>query len=131
MLAGSVSRRWWRDLRFNVGGDRTRARCRGRAGLGGPRARIQREAVAAIKSAGGHVDYDGESGAARPFRAEDMAPRWLVDLLGVDYFGHVTDVWLPTTPDGAIAKVACLTRLERSESRSTVFRDSVWRVSRG
>ena len=54
------------------------------------------------------------NGVTRPrFRFDDGRHGELVDFLGVDYFGHVTDVWLTATPDGAIAKVACLTRLQR------------------
>ncbi len=112
MLAGSVSRRWWRYLRFNVRGLIVLVLVVG-AGLGWVvrSARIQREAVAAIKSAGGHVEYDADRSNETAISVRRRAPRWLVDFLGVDYFGHVTDVWLTPTPDGAIAKVACLTRL--------------------
>ncbi len=56
-------------------------------------ARIQRDAVAAIENAGGSVSYDWEwnNGKGIP-GGTAWAPRWLVDLIGVDYFGHVTDV---------------------------------------
>src|SRR5262245_46876506 len=59
------------------------------------RARIQREAVAAIKNAGGFVAYEWEwaNGTLIP-GAKPWAPRWLVDLIGVDYLGRVTDVQL-------------------------------------
>jgi hypothetical protein len=79
-------------------------------------ARIQRQAVAAIKNAGGSVRYDWEwrDGNNIP-GGEPWAPRWLVDLIGVDYFGHVAAVWLfsPTTAtDGTLAHVGRLARLQ-------------------
>jgi internalin A len=78
-------------------------------------ARIQREAVAAIEKADGFVTYDWEwrDGKRLP-RGKPWAPQWLVDLIGVDYFGHVTDVWLgPRDTDRQLAKVAQLDRTER------------------
>ena len=64
-------------------------------------ARIQREAVAAITMDRGSVYYDWEwspyewdwSKGSLPER-KPWAPTWLVSLVGVDYFGHVTDVSL-------------------------------------
>ena len=56
---------------------------------------IQREAVAAIRQVRGTVKYDWEwkDGYAIP-GGKPPAPAWLVDLIGVDYFGHVTHVCL-------------------------------------
>ncbi len=56
-------------------------------------ARIQREAVAAITNAGGTVTYNWEwkNGKSTP-GGKPWAPKRLVDLIGVDYFGHVTQV---------------------------------------
>jgi hypothetical protein len=78
-------------------------------------ARIQRDAVAEIRSTGGWVWYDFE------FRNGDYArgrkrwaPRWLVDFVGVDYFGHVTRATLlrlTDRSDEVLAKVGCLARL--------------------
>ena len=53
-------------------------------------AHIQRDAVLAIQRAGGAVEYDWESGPGR--RTKKPEPGWLADLIGVDYFGHVTRV---------------------------------------
>ena len=56
-------------------------------------ARIQREAVAAIRNAGGHVHYDSgwtENTTGRP--RMPSAPDWLLDSLGFDYFAHVDGV---------------------------------------
>jgi Leucine-rich repeat (LRR) protein len=56
-------------------------------------AQIQRDAVAAIVTAGGSVKYDWEWNNGDDIRdGKPWAPRWLVDLIGVDYFGHVTSV---------------------------------------
>jgi hypothetical protein len=59
-------------------------------------ARIQREAVAAIKNAGGSVMYDWEWQSGRRNRGgKPRAAKWLVNTLGVDYFGDVTYVVIP------------------------------------
>ena len=40
-------------------------------------------------------------------------PQWLVDLIGIDHFGHVTAVWLtPMASDAVLAQVEHLSRLE-------------------
>jgi hypothetical protein len=78
-------------------------------------AHVQRDAVAAIRRAGGSVSYDWEwnNGKSVP-GGKPWAPKWLVDLIGVDYFAHVTSVWLqPAAIDGAIVEVGHLTQLER------------------
>ncbi len=76
-------------------------------------AKIQREAVAAITTAGGWVKYDWEWSNRKSISGgKPWAPRWLVDLVGVDYFGHVTAVGLPGAPVATIAQVGHLTRLQ-------------------
>ena len=96
MPADPVSRPWRRFLRFSVRGLIVLVLVIG-GGLGWivRSARIQREAVAAIVNAGGGVLYDWEwsNGKSIP-GGKPRAPRWIVDLIGVDYFGHVTEVWL-------------------------------------
>jgi hypothetical protein len=74
-------------------------------------AQIQREAVAAIKKVGGRVRYEWEwSNGKYTAGRKPWAPQLLVDLVGVDYFGHVTDVsfssWMAT--DAAIVQVGRL-----------------------
>ena len=114
--AKPVSRPWRRFLRFSVrslivlvivvGGF---------LGWAIRSARIQRDAVAAIREAGGSVKYDWElsNGKATP-KGRSRAARWLVDLIGVDHFGHVTEVSLyGTQADAAIVQVGRLTHLER------------------
>jgi hypothetical protein len=56
--------------------------------------RIQRDAVAAIRKAGGLVWYDWQANAAGKTlpTGRPWAPNWLVDALGVDYFGYVVIV---------------------------------------
>ena len=58
-------------------------------------ARIQREAVAAVRRTGGSVLYDwqirGDHGAVG---GEPGSPAWLVELIGVEYFGDITEVRL-------------------------------------
>jgi hypothetical protein len=79
------------------------------SGLGwyGLKVREQREAVAAIRGAGGDVGYDWQvakssnladldrSTGGRPgaFGGRVVWPRWLVGLLGIDAFGRVDKVW--------------------------------------
>jgi internalin A len=88
-------------------------------------ARIQREAVSAIEQAGGSVKYDWEwsNGNSIP-GGKPWAPRLLVDLIGVDYFGHVTAVGffqlgqtkqsgLNLLNDTVIVQVGRLTEVER------------------
>jgi internalin A len=58
-------------------------------------ARVQREAVAAIRRAGGSVRYNWEWSNGQPNPAgRPWAPGWLVDRIGIDYFGSVTAVYL-------------------------------------
>lgn len=86
------------------------------AGLGWivNRARVQREAVAAIQGAGGDVAYDWQvtNGRFNPF-AKPWAPRWLLDVLGVDYFGHVTDVGVGPARAQSNATMVHIGRLSR------------------
>ncbi len=81
-------------------------------------ARIQREAVAAITRKGGMAQYDWEFIWER--RDDDVpnpppwASRRLTDTIGVDCFGHVTDVWLdPEDADAVLVEVGRLTQLKR------------------
>src|SRR4051794_38588663 len=92
-----VARPWRRFLRFSVRGMIVVVLVVG-VGLGwlvrlARIAQIQRDAVAAIHEAGGTARYDWESGKIR--FVSPCPPGWpqsLVDLLGIDYFGHVVSV---------------------------------------
>jgi hypothetical protein len=57
-------------------------------------ARIQRDAVAAIEKTEGDIAYNWEWKNHNRIRgAKPWAPRWLVDRIGVDYFGRAVSVW--------------------------------------
>ena len=84
-------------------------------------ANIQRDAVAAIKNARGSVVYEWEMRNGKPNpQARPWAPGRLVDLIGVDYFGHVTRVGIwsssPAT-EAAIAHVGHLSQALLHQSR--------------
>ncbi len=107
---------WWSYVRFSIRGLIVLVLLIG-AGLGWlvRSAHVQRDVVAAIWRAGGSVFYDSEwnNGKSVP-GGKPWAPKWLVGLIGVDYFGHVTSVWLQPAPtDGAIVEIGHLTQLER------------------
>ena len=92
-----------------AGVDRPRACDRCRVGMDCPHRAIQQNVVAAIRAAGGGVSYDWDSrtGVVVP-GGSPWAPGWIVDLVGVDYFGHVTDVSLSSLSketDAAIAQI--------------------------
>jgi hypothetical protein len=116
--ADRVLHPWRRFLRFSVRGLIVLVLVIG-GGLGWivREARIQREAVAAIRKAGGTVLYDWQwrDGDLIP-GGKPCAPGWLVDLIGVDYFGHVTAVGLypdrTGSDDAVLAHVGRLTRLQ-------------------
>jgi hypothetical protein len=89
-----VSRPWWARVRF-----RLRVLIVVVLAIGGSlgwivnRARVQREAVAAIRRAGGFVAYDWEWQNRRGNRkAKPSGPRWFVEQLGVDYLNRVVYV---------------------------------------
>ncbi|QDV38837.1 leucine-rich repeat domain-containing protein [Tautonia plasticadhaerens] len=90
-------------------------------------ARVQREAVEAIRRAGGSVQYDWQVEAERAALKNGMGgmgggflvlpdaeppwPRWLVDRLGVDFFGSVVEV--DVIGGGSDALLAHIGRLDR------------------
>jgi hypothetical protein len=84
-------------------------------------ARVQRQAVAAIEQAGGHVYYDWERNDGRPIpNGKPLWPKWLVHSLGVDYFGNIDTIFLCDSGAGrnrdalesALAHVSHLRRLK-------------------
>ena len=91
--ANPVSRPWRRFLRFSVRGMIVLVLV-----LGGwlgwivRSARIQRDAVAAIRCADGFVWYDWEWCNGRKFPGKPWAPDWLIRAIGVDYVGRVACV---------------------------------------
>jgi len=57
------------------------------------RARVQRDAVAAIEGAGGTVRYEFFTLSSKNYKLG--TPKWLIALLGPDYLGTVKGVYLP------------------------------------
>ena len=146
-----VARPWRRFLRFSVRGLIVLVLV-----IGGwfgwvvRSARIQREAVAAIKNAGGIVYYGWEySDSTVAPGQKPRVPTWLVDLIGVDYFGHVTAVGFfnpiddkvfvqvgrlsglqllyldgTSTSDAELAHLKSMTRLSFLSVRSTQISDA-------
>jgi internalin A len=92
-LTEPVSRPWRRFLRFSVRGMIVLVLVIG-GWLGWivRSARIQREAVTAIKKAGGEVWYDWQWHNGRKFPGKPWAPEWLIRAIGGDYFGRVAGV---------------------------------------
>ena len=85
------------------------------AGLGWivRRAHVQREAVAAIERGGGKAWYDWEWTNDNPNpTGKPRWPRWLVDRLGVDYFGHVAAVFANRVSDTELVPIGDLDGLE-------------------
>jgi len=80
------------------------------------RARVQRDAVASIRKAGGTVIYhwDLKNGKYAP-GGKSWWPGWLVDRVGIDYFGDVAMVELRDrgSCDELLVHVGRLSRLER------------------
>jgi len=81
------------------------------------RARVQRQAVAAIESAGGKVYYEWDWAGYPSPGAKPGPPRWLFDALGPDYLGYVVAVQFSffqkdKADDALMAKVGGLDHLE-------------------
>jgi hypothetical protein len=86
--------------------------------------RIQQAAVAAIEKTGGSVFYDVQNRNEGPvhyrpfglkwlFEPSDLAPKWLVDRIGLDYVGTVVSARLgPWGDDATMHFVSQLDRLE-------------------
>jgi internalin A len=124
--AETVSRRWRRFLRFSVRGMIVAVLVIG-GWLGWivRSARIQREAVSAIQHAGGSVMYDwGRSNGKLIPGGEPWAPKWLVERIGRDYFGHVAAVTLSgSVGDEVMAHVGGLTSLSQLDLSNTDVTD--------
>ncbi len=87
-------------------------------------ARVQREIVMMVLRAGGTVRYDWgleEGDLLAQHVPVPWAPRWLVDRLGVDYFGHVVAVQTRFNDAGTDTLLASVARL--ANSRSSVWKE--------
>lgn len=91
-------------------------------------ARVQHDAVAAIQKLGGTVSYDWERKDGRSVpNGKPWAPRWLVDLIGIDYFSHVTQVRLvhpPELSDADMIHIAHLSQLEELDLHRSPVTDA-------
>jgi hypothetical protein len=115
MSGGPVTRPWLRLLRFSVRSMVVVVIVIGVwLGIIVHQAHVQRDAAAAIKRAGGSVFYEWEKSSANPIpkAKPPRAPRVLVDFIGVDYFGHITEATIDGKTDEMIAQVKRLTQLE-------------------
>ncbi len=84
-------------------------------------ARVQREAVAAIKKAGGHVEYDWHENS----RGDVWPPFWFVDRIGIDYCLNVVYVGLlDDASSRVLVHVASLNRLQTLDLGSTTVSDA-------
>jgi hypothetical protein len=120
-------RPWWHRLRVSVGGLLALVLLFG-CGLGRlvESARIQHEAVTALERTRSGIFYNWQRtkvGSFIGYRLNAMPPwpRWLVDRLGPDYFGHVVEVAFQGA-DADLVYVQALGRLEtlRINSASSV-----------
>ncbi|MEX2118862.1 MAG: hypothetical protein WD847_04565 [Pirellulales bacterium] len=95
-------------------------------GLVVSRVERQRQAVAAIRGAGGVVFYDFEdpTSPVPAVRGELPGPDWLCRLLGVDYFAEVTKATLPGATDATVAHLSGLTSLKELSLYSTQVSDA-------
>jgi hypothetical protein len=98
-------------------------------------ARVQRDAIAAIKKLGGTALYDWERKDGRSLPSgKPRWPKWLVDRIGIDYFGHVTQVRLVATPELSDVEFDHISRLSGLEEldlhRSPVTDDQLACVER-
>jgi internalin A len=125
-----VSRPWRRFLRFSVRGMIVVVLVIGGwLGWAVRNARMQREAVDAIQADGGEVIYDWEGPGPRSnvINKPWWAPQWLVEIVGIDYFGHITSVWISgPVSDAQLAHIANLRGLESLALISARLTDAGW-----
>jgi hypothetical protein len=91
------------------------------------RARVQREAVAAIEKAGGKVYYDWQyfAGGTSPPPPPPPGPKWLVDFFGIDYFRNVTMVQIDEGAPGGVNSFLAVYTTEFSDGRDHVADDAL------
>jgi hypothetical protein len=83
-------------------------------GVTANRANQQRRAAERIKAAGGDVGYDYEIDENHNWRHDDPSapsPKWLSDIIGVDYSATVVDVHLHDLDDDSLAALVSLPHL--------------------
>jgi hypothetical protein len=116
-------RRWWRYLRLSVKGMMLVILAVG-GGLGWwlHLARVQRQAVAVIRGAGGRISYEWD------VPGDPSAPgwrRWVAEHIDVDLASNVVEAWLsPSCGDVELAQVAQFDRLESLDVRGANMTDA-------
>jgi hypothetical protein len=97
-------------------------------------ARTQRDSVAAIENSRGGIAYDWQMRNGKYNQAgKPWAPKRLTELIGIDYFCHVTDVSLvlrSTPTDAMMAHVGRLAQLERLNVSARSLTDADWQTLR-
>jgi len=96
-------------------------------------ARVQCDSVAAITRSGGFVCYDERLWSPRQSEGSGLLrPKWLVDLIGVDYLSHVTEVALDRrATDSDLIQIGRLAGLERLSISGSSITDAGLRHLRG
>ena len=90
------------------------------------RASVQRNAVDAISRHGAAVLYDWQfKNGVADRQARLWAPKWLVDQIGIDYFGKAVYVFASgrKTEDATSVAIGCLDQLERLEIGGSAVTD--------
>jgi Leucine-rich repeat (LRR) protein len=89
------------------------------------KAKKQREAVAWVQESGGSVSYDYEFDDARKRvpNPQPPGPKWLRELVGIDYFDDVVQVRQDKLPHNDITPLAGLTSLVWLDLRGTQVSD--------
>jgi hypothetical protein len=115
MPTAAVARPWRKYMRISVRGLVVAVLVLG-GGFGWVvnRARVQREAVAAIERAGGSVKYEWDFADGHVISGGEPAwPKWLLKNLGPNYFAHIAVAELPRgATDEHLRPVAALKSLE-------------------
>jgi internalin A len=115
MPTAAVARPWRRYLRISVRGLIVVVLVLG-GGLGWVvnRARVQREAVAAIERAGGSIKYKWDYTVGTLISSEEPAwPKWLLKNVGPNYLAHIAEADLARgATDELVRPVAGLKSLE-------------------
>ena len=94
-------------------------------GLVAHRASQQRTVVRWITKSGGSVDYDFQLRGSAPFTgyAKPPGPKWLRELIGIDYFADVASVNLNGRPIADLSPLSSLKRLEELYLENTNVSD--------
>ena len=137
MRPGRSRKSWWRRPRINVRTLMIVVLMFG-GGLGwvahvARLARNQREVVATVRAASTLAFYDWEYVDGEiDWEAKPLAPQWLLDRVGVDYFYNLAYVWFEgKVTDEFLDRVSHLNRLEELDLRGSTLTDGHWKIIKG